>query len=615
MGAHLTEVDGTAGVRFAVWAPNAESVSVVGDFNGWDARLHPMRRREGSIWEIFLPGIGPGVIYKYFIRSRIFGVSTLKCDPYGFYSEKPPKQGSVIWDLSRYAWRDEEWMEHRAKANWLDSPVSMYEVHLESWMKHPDGEPFNYRELADRLIPYVVRMGYTHIELMPPMEHPYSGSWGYQVVGYFAPTARFGTPDDFKFFVDECHRAGIGVILDWVPAHFPKDAHGLARFDGTACYEHADPRQGEHKDWGTLIFNYSRNEVRNFVISSALFWLKEYHIDGLRVDAVASMLYLNYSRKEGEWVPNKYGGVENLEAIDVLRKFNEEAHQVPGAITIAEESTSFAGVSKPVYAGGLGFTMKWNMGWMHDTLKYFQKDPIHRKWHQNDLSFGALYQYSENFVTVFSHDEVVHGKHSMLYKMGAWHIPEKAANLRALYAHMWAWPGKKLLFMGGEFGQSREWAYAESLDWHLCQYMDHEGIRLLVRDLNKLYASEPVLSQNDLNPQGFRWIACHDSEASVITYLRLDSSERTLFAIVGHFTPIIRREAGELSNGRSRRKSPWKATVSSAPDRRAIAVSSCGKTNRSTALSKKASIRPSWCQTRMTVSISTVWASGSAVGC
>jgi 1,4-alpha-glucan branching enzyme len=421
--------------------------------------------------------------------------------------------------------------------------MSVYEVHLASWrQKVEDAEQlFTYRELAPLLADYVTEMGFTHIELMPVAEHPFDGSWGYQVTGYFAPTQRYGTPEDFCYFIDYLHQRGIGIIVDWVPGHFPRDAWALAEFDGTHLYEHADPRQGAHMDWGTLIFNYGRNEVRCFLVGNALSWFDRYHIDGLRVDAVASMLYLDYSRKAGEWIPNKYGGRENLEAIEFLRLTNDLVHQYfPGAVMIAEESTSFGGVSKPTSQGGLGFDYKWNMGWMNDTLRYFQKESIHRKWHHHDLTFGMLYQYSENFITVFSHDEVTHGKASMLFKMGAWHIPEKAANLRSLYAHMWAWPGKKLLFMGSEFGQSAEWNYAKSLDWHLRQYIDHEGVRLLVRDLNHLYKNEPVLSRNDLNSQGFRWLNCTDSDASVISFLRLDPFEMSLFAVVGHFTSVVR---------------------------------------------------------------------------
>jgi 1,4-alpha-glucan branching enzyme len=539
MGAHLATVDGVDGVRFSVWAPNAEAVMVVGDFNEWDATRHPMRRRESGVWEIFLPGVRLGTIYKYFVRSRIFGVSTLKCDPYGFASEKPPKQGTIIWDLKQYQWRDDEWLARRASTNWLESPVSMYEVHLESWMKRPDGEPLSYREMADKLIPYAVSMGYTHIELMPPMEHPYSGSWGYQVVGYFAPTARFGTPDDFKFFVDECHRAELGVIVDWVPAHFPRDAHGLARFDGTACYEHEDPRQGEHRDWGTLVFNYGRNEVRNFLISSALFWLKEYHIDGLRVDAVASMLYLDYSRKDGEWVPNIYGGNENLEAIDLLRKFNEEAHKVPGAITVAEESTDFGGVSRPVYLGGLGFTMKWNMGWMHDMFAYFKSDPIFRKFQHNQITFSLLYAFTENFLLPISHDEVVHGKASLLAKMPGdeW---QRFANARVFLGYMYAHPGKKLLFMGCELGQYEEWNWQGSVRWDLLQYPLHRGLHDWVRELNHFYRREGSLHEVDYHWSGFEWIDFHDIDGSVISFVRRAKQPGDFLVAVCNFTPMVR---------------------------------------------------------------------------
>ena len=545
LGAHLREINGAVGVAFAVWAPSAKRVSVVGNFNGWDGRYHPMRPLGASgVWELFLPGLGEGELYKYEIldqRDRVL----VKTDPYGTYFEAPPGNAAIVYNPRHHKWGDAEWVARRAAdADRPDRPVSTYELHLGSWKRNQadGGRPYGYRELAPLLADYVVEMGFTHVELMPIAEHPFDGSWGYQVTGFFAPTQRFGTPEDFAFFVDHLHQRGIGVILDWVPAHFPRDSFALAEFDGTHLYEHADPRQGAHMDWGTLIFNYGRHEVRGFLIANALSWFDRYHIDGLRVDAVASMLYLDYSRKEGEWVPNKFGGRENLEAIEFLKLTNDLVHQYyPGALMIAEESTAFAGISKPVAEGGIGFDYKWNMGWMHDTLLYFQKEPIHRKWHQNDLTFGALYQYAENFVTVFSHDEVVHGKGSMLYKMGAWHIPEKAANLRALYVHMWAWPGKKLLFMGCEFGQSAEWAYAKQLDWHLCQYLDHEGIRLLVRDLNHLYANEPVLGCHDLDPQGFRWLATYDNEASVIAYLRRDESERELFAVVGHFTPIVRK--------------------------------------------------------------------------
>ena len=544
LGAQPRTVDGVTGVAFAVWAPSAARVSVVGNFNQWDGRYHPMRSLGVSgVWELFVPGLGEGEFYKFELRDPR-GKLHIKTDPYGTYFESPPNNASIVCDPRKYEWTDAAWIDRRrAAAGQLDRPMSVYEVHLGSWRTKPEegNRPLSYRELAPALADYVVEMGFTHVEIMPVSEHPFEGSWGYQVTGFFAPTHRFGRPEDFAFFVDHLHQRGIGVLLDWVPAHFPRDTFALAEFDGTHLYEHADPRQGAHMDWGTLIFNFGRNEVRCFIVASALAWCDRYHIDGLRVDAVASMLYLDYSRKEGQWIPNKHGGRENLEAITFLRETNDLVHRYhPGVVMIAEESTSFVGVSRPVADGGLGFDYKWNMGWMHDTLRYFQKEPVHRKWHQHDLTFGMLYQYAENFVTVFSHDEVVHGKASLLFKMGAWHIPEKAANLRALYTHMWAWPGKKLLFMGCEFAQSAEWNYTRSLDWHLCQYTDHEGVRLLVRDLNALYTSEPVLSCNDLNPQGFRWISCNDTNASVLGYMRSDPLGRTLFVVVGHFTPMLR---------------------------------------------------------------------------
>jgi len=544
LGAHVRVVDETSGVAFAVWAPTARRVSVVGNFNRWDGRYFPMRPLGSSgVWELFVPGLGEGEMYKFEIWDRA-GHIRLKSDPYATAFESPPNNASIVCNTRRHKWGDAAWIEQRRQqAGRLDRPVSIYEVHLGSWRRLvEDAErPLGYRELAPALADYAVEMGYTHIEILPVAEHPFDGSWGYQVTGFFAPTYRYGTPEDFAWFVDHLHQRGIGVILDWVPAHFPRDSFALAEFDGTHLFEHADPRQGAHQDWGTLIFNYGRNEVRCFLVASALAWFDRYHVDGLRVDAVASMLYLDYSRKPGEWIPNKFGGRENLEAIAFLRQVNELVHSYyPGALMIAEESTAFAGVTKPVKDGGLGFDLKWNMGWMHDTLQYFSKDPIHRKWHQNDLTFGMLYQYAENFVCVFSHDEVTHGKGSMLYKMGAWHIADKAANLRALYGFTWGWPGKKLLFMGSEFGQSHEWAHDASLDWHLCQYHDHDGLRLLVRDLNHLYAAEPVLGQNDFNPHGFRWISCNDAAASVFAWLRLDPFEQTLFAVVGHFTPVVR---------------------------------------------------------------------------
>ena len=544
LGAHLRTVNGVPGVSFAVWAPSARRVSVVGNFNGWDGRYHPMRPMGASgVWELFIPGLRAGEWYKFELVD-VRGQVRLKTDPFGTYFEAPPGNAAIVHDPRRHVWSDAAWMQRRIQeAGDLDRPMSIYEVHLGSWRRRVEdaNRPLTYRELAPALADYAVEMGFTHIEIMPIAEHPFEGSWGYQVTGFFAPTHRYGTPDDFAWFVDHLHQRGIGVILDWVPAHFPRDSFALAEFDGTHLYEHADPRQGAHMDWGTLIFNYSRNEVRCFLLANALAWLDRYHLDGLRVDAVASMLYLDYSRKEGEWVPNRHGGRENLEAIEFLKLTNDLVHHYyPGVRMIAEESTSFPGVSRPTAEGGLGFDFKWNMGWMHDTLRYFAKDPIHRKWHQNDLTFGMLYQYAENFITVFSHDEVVHGKGSMLMKMSAWHVTEKAANLRALYGHMWLWPGKKQLFMGGEFGQSAEWAYARSLDWHLTQYLDHEGLRLLVRDLNQLYREEPALGTNDLNPGGFRWITCHDSQASVMAFLRVDPREQSLLAVIGHFTPVIR---------------------------------------------------------------------------
>ena len=544
LGAHIRVVDGVAGVAFSVWAPGAARVSVVGNFNGWDGRYHPMRPLGASgVWELFIPGLGEGELYKFELRTEA-GAIAIKTDPYGTRFEAPPGNASIVCDPRKHQWNDQAWMERRKnEASRLDRPISVYEVHLGSW-KHKlnDGNrPLTYRELAAALADYISEMGFTHIEIMPVAEHPFDGSWGYQVTGFFAPTHRFGEPDDFAFFVDYLHQRGIGVILDWVPAHFPRDAFALAEFDGTHLYEHSDPRQGAHMDWGTLIFNFGRHEVRCFLVANALAWLDRYHLDGLRVDAVASMLYLDYSRKEGEWIPNQHGGRENLEAIAFLRETNRLVHHYyPGVLMIAEESTAFAGITKPVADGGIGFDFKWNMGWMHDTLQFFQKESSHRKWHHNNFTFGALYQYSENFIQVFSHDEVVHGKFSMLGKMPAGEIREKAAHLRSLYVHMWAWPGKKLLFMGCEFGQSREWAYAGSLDWHLLQYIDHEGIRLLVRDLNRLYRDESALGLNDLNPSSFRWINCADADNSVVSYLRKDGHERTFIAVVGNYTPVIR---------------------------------------------------------------------------
>jgi 1,4-alpha-glucan branching enzyme len=543
LGAHLRTIDGVPGVSFAVWAPNAKRVSVVGNFNHWDGRYHPMRALESSgVWELFIPGLDRGQLYKFELLAKNDTIH-LKTDPYGSFFEPPPNNASVVYDNDNYSWGDTEWITRRAGTRNLDRAISVYEVHLASWRRviEDNNRPLGYREIAPVLADYVIEMGFTHIELMPVAEHPFTGSWGYQVTGFFAPTHRFGEPDDFKFFVDHLHQRGIGVILDWVPAHFPRDQFALAEFDGTNLYEHEDPRQGAHQDWGTLIFNYTRNEVRGFLIANALSWLERYHIDGLRVDAVASMLYLDYSRKEGEWVPNQFGGRENIEAIEFLRQVNDLVHKYyPGALMIAEESTSFGGVSRSTADGGLGFDFKWNMGWMHDTLRYFTKDPLYRKWHQNDLTFGMLYQYAENFISVFSHDEVTHGKASMLFKMGAGDITGKARNLRALYSYMWVYPGKKLLFMGSEFGQSAEWNHDSSLDWHLLEYMDHEGIRRLVKDLNHIYRTETALHANDLNPESFRWINCTDTDSSLISFLRKDPLTSDCLAVIGHYTPVTR---------------------------------------------------------------------------
>jgi 1,4-alpha-glucan branching enzyme len=542
LGAHLAVVDGVAGTQFAVWAPNAASVAVIGDFNGWDGRRDPLAARASSgVWLGFVAGAAAGHRYKYEIRTR-HGHVLVKTDPYGFAFEVPPLSASVICRLD-YDWRDGEWMETRSQQeSWFRRPMSVYEVHLGSWARVVDGDErfLTYGELGDRLIPYVKEMGFTHIELLPVMEHPFAGSWGYQVTGFFAPTSRFGSPADFKAFVDRCHQQGVGVILDWVPGHFPKDAHALARFDGTALYEHADPRQGEHRDWGTLIFNYGRNEVRNFLLANALFWLDEYHVDGLRVDAVASMLYLDYSRKEGEWVPNRFGGRENIEAIEFLRQMNTLTHaEHPGSITIAEESTAWPSVSRPTYVGGLGFTYKWNMGWMNDILEFVRLDPIHRRWHHQHLTFSLLYAFTENFILPFSHDEVVHGKGSMLGKIPGddW---QKAATLRALYGFMYTHPGKKLLFMGGEFGQGREWNYDHSLDWHLLEQPLHAGLQRFVRDVNRIYQSEPALHEIDFDGAGFEWIDCNDSDNSIVSFIRRSQDGAQFVLAVLNFTPVPR---------------------------------------------------------------------------
>jgi 1,4-alpha-glucan branching enzyme len=540
LGAHLVEVEGVRGTRFAVWAPNAEVVALAADFNQWDTRRHPMRLRDGGVWEIFIPGAAEACAYKYNVRSRLHAYRQLKADPYAFYCEVPPKSASVVWNIDKYQWQDSAWMQARATKEWLREPVSFYEAHLESWLRGPHGETLTYRELAEKLVGYLKRMGYTHLELMPIMEHPFSGSWGYQVIGYYAPTSRFGTPDDFMYFIDRCHQEGIAVIVDWVPAHFPKDAHGLVFFDGSALYEHADPRKGEHRDWGTLIFNYGRNEVREFLISNALFLLKKYHIDGLRVDAVASMLYLDYSRQPGEWIPNQYGGNENLEAIDFLRKFNELAHQVPGAMTIAEESTSFSGVSRPVYLNGLGFTMKWNMGWMHDMLEYFSKESVHRKYHHHSITFSMLYAFTENFVLPISHDEVVHGKRSLLAKMPGdeW---QRFANARAFLAYMYAHPGKKLLFMGSEIGQYEEWNYNSSVPWELLQHDYHRKLQDMVREINHFYRHQPALYEVDFHYTGFEWVDFHDVENSIIAFLRKAENPDDFILFCCNFTPVVRQ--------------------------------------------------------------------------
>jgi len=542
LGAHLLKVGGQAGVYFAVWAPDAEQVFVTGDFNHWDRTSHPLRPRgQSGIWEGFIPGLGKGGIYKYHIASRYRGYKVDKADPLAHYHEVPPKTASIVWDLD-YVWGDGEWMKKRRKHNALDAPIAIYEVHLGSWRRVPEENNrfLTYRELAPQLAEYVKGLGFTHVEFLPVMEHPLYGSWGYQITGYFAPTSRYGTPQDFMYLVDYLHQHNIGVILDWVPSHFPTDEHGLGFFDGTHLYEHADLRKGLHPDWNSYIFNYGRNEVRNFLISSALFWLDKYHVDGLRLDAVASMLYLDYSRKEGEWIPNKYGGRENLEAIAFLRRFNEEVYKDhPDVQTIAEESTAWPMVSRPTYVGGLGFGMKWDMGWMHDTLQYITKTPIHRKYHHNDLTFRMLYAFSENFLLSLSHDEVTHGKGSLLGRMPGddW---QKFANLRLLLGYMYAQPGKKLLFMGGEFGQWWEWDHERSLEWHLTQYQRHAQVQRWVEDLNRLYTSEPALYELDFEPVGFEWIDAGDFEQSAVSFIRRGRSTDDIFLIVSNLTPVTR---------------------------------------------------------------------------
>lgn len=543
LGSHVIEHDGKRGTLFAVWAPNAKSVSVIGDFNDWDKKSHQLGPRwdNSGIWEGFIPDVGHGSLYKYCIVTSGDGQALEKGDPFAFYWETPPRSASCVWDLEDFGWTDKKWLESRDERNAINAPQSVYEVHLGSWRHIPeDGDrSLSYHEFAAQLVDYVVEMGFTHVEFLPVMEHPFYGSWGYQTLGYFAPTSRFGTPQEFMRLVDALHKAGIGVILDWVPSHFPSDGHGLSNFDGTCLFEHADPRKGYHPDWKSSIFNYSRNEVRCFLLSSARFWLDLYHADGLRVDAVASMLYLDYSRKQGEWIPNQFGGKENIEAIDFLRKMNEELYgNFDGIQTTAEESTSWPMVSRPAYVGGLGFGFKWNMGWMHDTLDYFERDPIYRKYHQNNLTFGMWYAYTENFLLPLSHDEVVHGKGSLYSKMPGdkW---QKCANLRLLLGWQFGHPGKKLLFMGGEFGQEGEWSHDRSLDWHERMDSAHEGIRLWVMDLNRFYRAHPALWKADYEQWGFEWIDSGDADSSIFSFVRRDDSGELLLCI-GNFTPVPR---------------------------------------------------------------------------
>lgn len=542
LGAHPMTVDGIRGVYFAVWAPNAKSVSVIGSFNNWDGGKHPMNRVSGSgIWELFIAGINPGEMYKYEIRTQS-DQYLKKADPFAFYSELRPGTASIVYDLDKYTWQDKTWIEKRDSQAPLDKPISIYEVHLGSWARSGNGSFLTYRELADRLTDYVLDMGYTHIELLPLAEHPLDDSWGYQVTGYYSVTSRYGTPEDFMYFVDKCHQKGIGVIMDWVPAHFPKDAHGLARFDGTALYEHEDPRKGEHPHWGTLIFNYGRNEVRNFLIANALFWFKKYHIDGIRVDAVASMLYLDYGREDGQWIPNKYGTNQNIEASDFLKQLNSTVYGCfPGIMMIAEESTSWPLVTKPTYMGGLGFTFKWNMGWMNDFMKYISMDPVYRKYHHNYITFSIVYAMTENFILVLSHDEVVHGKRSMIGKMPGdyW---QKFAGLRAAYGFMYGHPGKKLSFMGNEFGQFIEWNFKQSMDWNLLNYDMHRKLRDYVRDLNKLYATHKALYEVDFDYAGFEWLDCNDSDNSIVSFIRKGKSPEDTLVFVCNFTPVVRHD-------------------------------------------------------------------------
>jgi 1,4-alpha-glucan branching enzyme len=544
LGAHVITVDGVQGVAFAVWAPNADDVSVIGTFNDWDPAKTPLKARGSSgIWEGFVAGIGQAAHYKYSIKPRFSSQRIDKADPFGFAAELRPSTASVVWDIEAYQWQDQDWLAHRAEHQAFTAPMSVYEVHLGSWKRVPETNGFlTYQDLARQLAEYCQMMGYTHIELMPISEHPFDPSWGYQTVGYYAPTSRFGSPDDFKTFVDILHQAGIGILLDWVPAHFPRDPHGLASFDGTALFEHADPRQGEHPDWGTKIFNYGRTEVRSFLISNAVFWVEQYHIDGLRVDAVASMLYLDYSREPGQWVPNKYGGRENLEAMTFLQRMNEVVHtECPGVLTIAEESTAWEKVTRPPYMGGLGFSLKWNMGWMHDTLAYIAQEPIHRRWHHNEMTFSLLYAFTENFVLPFSHDEVVHGKGSLLNKIpgDAW---QKFATLRLLFAYMFGHPGKKLLFQGMDFGMGDEWTEARSLDWHLLQFPLQSGLQRCVADLHRVYRGQGALHEVDFDWRGFDWLESHDNENSVFAFLRRGLDPRNVVVVVCNFTPVPRYE-------------------------------------------------------------------------
>jgi len=541
LGAQLRTIDGVHGTSFAVWAPNAQRVSVVGDFNNWDGRFHPLRLLGASgVWEIFIPGVGQGAHYKFEICDA-HGQIKLNTDPFGFFFEVAPKQAAIVWETKNFKWTDDAWLKKRRERDALRSPMSVYEMHVGSWQKKTATESWSYRQLARPLVEYVTRLGFTHVEFMPVAEHAFYPSWGYQVTGFYAPTSRFGTPEDFQFLVNALHAAGIGVIVDWVPAHFPRDAWALARFDGTALYEHEDPRKGAHQDWGTLIFNFGRHEVVNFLVANALFWCERFHIDGLRVDAVASMLYLDYSRKAGEWIPNQYGGRENLEAIEFLKKFNHITHtEFPGVMTIAEESTAWPQVTRPPYLGGLGFSFKWNMGWMHDTLGYFKHEPVHRKYHQNDLTFAMLYHHNENFVLPLSHDEVVHGKGSLIGRMPGdnW---QKFANLRTLLAYQWLFPGKKLLFMGGELGQRAEWNENVQLDWWLLDAGPfHRGLQKFVGDLNRLYAASPALWQGDYDHAGFQWIDCNDRENSVLSFLRQTGDGQNHTVVILNLTPVPR---------------------------------------------------------------------------